>query len=381
MKITVIHNHPIHYKHLLFQAMKREQRLDFDVLFMASQSSIRHEKIPLSDDLYRAHICYDGAYEAAPRFRRAVWTWSRLNALKPDTLLISGYYAIECWSAWLWGRLHRVPAFMWFESNEFDYPRQWLKELPKRLFLKGCRGAHVYGHSNKAYLVKLGMTPRNIVIKRAVGDIAKFDTSPAQKQYRKDNLTRLIYVGRLAPEKNLPFLLRAFAAAFRAGADSLRLIIAGTGPDEAALKQLAASLGVGAAVDFRGYTPQKDLAKVYREADFNVLPSLREPWGLVGLEGMLCRVPGIISTQCGCEGDLVNPDTGWSFSPRNESELVSILEALPAVTTERLRVMGDAAHDLAILYSPENCAAIIADSIRNAKNVDRKQPANFEYAR
>jgi len=381
MKIAVIHNHPIHYKHLLFQSMKRDQGLDFDVLFMASQSSIRHEKISLSDDLYRSHICYDGPYEAAPGARRASWTWQKLDAIQPNFLLISGYYAVECWSAWLWGYLHRVPAVMWFESNEFDYPRYWFRELPKRMFLKGCQGAHVYGRSNKDYLVRLGLPAESILIKRAVADISKFDTQAHQKHYRKDDLTRLAYVGRLAPEKNLPVLLNAFATAFRAGATSLRLIVAGTGPDEAALKKLATGLGIGAQVEFRGYTPQNDLAAVYREADVHVLPSLREPWGLVALEAMLCRLPVIVSTQCGCAADLVSPETGWSFSPSSEKGLAAILGNLPSIPTARLRAMGDAAHDLAVLYSPENCASLVADSIRGAANAGRARHADFEYAR
>jgi glycosyltransferase involved in cell wall biosynthesis len=377
LKAAVIHNHPIHYKHLLFQEMKKQQ-LDFVVLFQASQSSIRHEKLPLSDDLYRYRIAYDGPYETAPATLRAHWTWSELQKLKPDFLLISGYYAIECWVGLLWGALRGVPRIMWYESNEFDYKRHWYKEIFKRIFLKGCCSAHVYGRSNKAYLVKLGMPSEKISIKRAVVDIEKFDTAAGSKGYRKDGLTRIISVGRMAPEKNIPVLLKAFAKAADAQAaatgqqSTLRLIIAGTGPDEAAVKKLANDLGIGSLVEFKGYTPQKELGALYREADFFVLPSTREPWGLVALEAMLCRLPALISTQCGCAADVVTPNTGWTFSPWNENELAVIFEELPAIPVERIKEMGDAAHDLAKLYSAEDCATLVAQSLRRALGTSKE---------
>src|SRR5579863_922059 len=122
MKVTVVHNHPIHYKHLLFTELKKAG-LDFDVLFQAGQSSIRHEQIILSDHLYRSHVGYPGPYEAAPMLTRAWFTWKKMMRLRPDVSVISGYYAIECWVAWLWARFHRRPIVLWYESNEFDYPR------------------------------------------------------------------------------------------------------------------------------------------------------------------------------------------------------------------------------------------------------------------
>ena len=50
MTVAIIHNHPIHYKHLLFIEMARK-RLNVEVVFQARESLIRHEHIPLSPDL------------------------------------------------------------------------------------------------------------------------------------------------------------------------------------------------------------------------------------------------------------------------------------------------------------------------------------------
>src|SRR5580698_7663260 len=167
MKAAIVHNIPIHYKHLLFEALKREG-LDFDVLFIASGSTVRHEIIPLSQDIYRHRIGYEGPYEDAPGLHSARWTWASLREIRPTVIVVGSYNAPECWGAWLWAFVHRVPIVMWYTGNEFDYPLHWPKELLKRVFLAGCAGVHVYGLSNRAYMLKLGVRSEDILIKRTV---------------------------------------------------------------------------------------------------------------------------------------------------------------------------------------------------------------------
>lgn len=362
MKVTIVHNHPIHYKHLLFTELKKAG-LDFDVLFQGGQSSIRHEHIELSDQLYRSHIAVPGPYEASPLLTRAWFTWKKMMELRPDVSVISGYYAVECWMAWIWARLHRRPIVLWYESNEFDYPRHWPLELLKKLFVKGCNRAHVYGRTNRAYLVKLGMPFERIDIKRAVVDVDRFSVIEQKPLRKASRPLQLLYVGRLAPEKNLHFLIRAFAGCVEATKADVRLVLAGSGPAEASLRAQAYALNVGDLVDFKGYTPQKNLRAIYQGSDAFILPSTREPWGLVALEAMLARLPVLISTQCGCAEDVVTEETGWTFSPWNEEALARLLIQLTGASPEHLQRMGQSAHSLAEQYSAANCAAIIVKSL------------------
>ena len=379
-QVAVVHNHPIHYKHLLFQKMK-QAGLDFQVLFLASQSSIRHEKIPLSSEAYRFQIGYQGMYESAPAFARARFIWSSLCEIKPALVAISGYYAMECWVAWLWAIVMKRPAILWFESNEFDYPRTFLKETLKRLFLSKCYGAHVYGTSNKNYLAKLGMAPERIYIKQAVADVELFSTPARAKTYSQGTMKHLMYVGRLAPEKNVGMLLRSLSEALKERKTaSLKLTLLGTGPLEEELRRQCVTLGIDQIVDFRGYCPQKDLGSMLRTADVLVVPSTREPWGLVVLEGMLCRVPVLVSTQCGCAADVVTKDTGWTFSPWNDSELKNLLLKLPDILPEELMRMGNAAHDLAARYTAHECARRVIASIRECMDMTSGSVHPLDYA-
>jgi glycosyltransferase involved in cell wall biosynthesis len=222
----------------------------------------------------------------------------------------------------------------------------------------------VYGRTNRAYLIKLGMPFESIDIKRAVVDVGRFARSQPRPPRNHGRPLQLLYVGRLAPEKNLHFLLRAFAEYVRKpAAPEMRLVLAGSGPSETSLREDAAALKIASLVEFKGYTPQKKLGELYQNADAFILPSTREPWGLVALEAMLARIPVLISTQCGCAADVVNDETGWTFSPWNEEALTSLLADLSASSPERLQQMGEAAYSLAQEYSAANCAAVIVKSL------------------
>ena len=362
-RCVIIHNHPIHYKHLLFQALAKAG-MDFEVLFTGAFSSQRLER-PLPENReYRYRVGFEGSYESAPAGVAARFVWRSLDRLRPDALIISGYYDVAAWTGWIWARLHGVKRILWAESNEFDRPRHFIRELPKRLFVRNCDLAHVYGTSNAAYLRKLGMPKNCIYIKRAVADTSRF-VNHKEIEPRAPGPVQLLYVGRFATEKNLEFLLRALGDLKQDRSNpALVLSLVGYGPLEGELQTLTRNLGLENLVRFRGKALQAQLPEIYQSADAFILPSTYEPWGLVANEAMLCCLPVLLSTQCGCTADLIRQDTGWSFSPLDRSGLTGLLEVLVATPREQLRRMGNTARKLAAEYSPENCAGIVSTTIR-----------------
>ncbi len=126
------------------------------------------------------------------------------------------------------------------------------------------------------------------------------------------------YVGRLVPEKGVDVLLAALAALKAKGVPGWRLDILGGGPQEAALRDQAAALGLREQVTFGGQLPSTQMAAFYRQLDILVLPSLTRPnwkeqFGRVLVEAMACgavpvgsdsgAIPGVIG-----DGGLIVPE-------------------------------------------------------------------------
>lgn len=132
----------------------------------------------------------------------------------------------------------------------------------------------------------------------------------------KEQVT-LLYVGRLAQEKGLEYLLRAVAELKAARRERFQLLLVGEGPLKEELETLADKLGVAELVEFLGFKPYKELGELYEKADILVLPSLSEGIPKVLLEAMAKNLP-IIATEVGGIPDVVHDEqTGLLVRPRD----------------------------------------------------------------
>jgi len=365
MRITVIHNHPIHYKHLLFTTIAG-LGAEVDVVFAARSSNLRTASLQPSGEDYKSHFLWDGSFQSLPQIRTALQAVKEVGQCRPDVVIISGYSDLYSWSVLAWAKLHHKPVVLWFESNLFDHSRHLAKEWIKKVFVRGCDVGHVYGKSNLAYLENLGMTPSAIIEKRATVDMGIFSKRRAEFH---SEFRRFVYVGRFSPEKNLPRLLDAF----RIVRDKSRaeLVLVGYGPDEALLKHKTRELGLSQSVVFAGSKTQNEVSITLAESDCLVLPSLSEPWGLVANEALCTGLPIIVSDRCGCALDLATGETGWTFKAEDTAELAERMQEVCALSLKRLNEMGEAAVTIAAEYAPEACAKRILASLQEL--VDRRR--------
>jgi len=357
MRIALLHNHPIHYMHLLFAAIAN-QGACLDVIFAASSSNQRTTSMLRTGETYRSHFLSEGCFESLPQFSSALQAVRVVERCRPDIVIISGYSYLPTWSVLAWAKCHRKPVVLWFETNQFDQARSLAKEMIKRMFVGACDAAHVYGSSNREYLEFLGMKPAAIIEKRATVDSALFlKRSPAfHSEFR-----RFIFVGRFSPEKNVPRLLDAFQIVRRKSPAELVLI--GYGPDEHLLRQQARNLGLDESVVFAGAMTQDGVSQALADSDCLVLPSLSEPWGLVANEALCSGIPIIVSNQCGCARDLITEDSGWIVDPRDPEHMAEAMHKVCMLSVERLQEMGQAALKIAGEYTPEASAKRIMTSL------------------
>ena len=137
----------------------------------------------------------------------------------------------------------------------------------------------------------------------------------------------LLFVGRVAFEKNIDFLLRALERAVAAIPDLL-LVIAGEGPALASLKKLAAQLSLRKNTLFVGYLDRRGaLLDCYRAADAFVFASRTETQGLVLLEAMALGLP-VISTAVMGTRDIVGPKRGALVPEDNEADFAEHIVSL-----------------------------------------------------
>jgi len=122
------------------------------------------------------------------------------------------------------------------------------------------------------------------------------------------------HVGHLRPEKNQELLIEAFARS--AARTTARLRIYGEGPQEAALRQLAAARGVADTVEFWGVVA--DTAPVYQAMDVFALSSSTEQMPLTVLEAMASGLP-IVSTDVGDVRAMIATSNDSLIVPRDDA--------------------------------------------------------------
>ena len=169
-----------------------------------------------------------------------------------------------------------------------------------------------------------------------------------------------LYVGRFAPEKNLAFLLDAFAGACRVSAfDGWSLVLVGSGRLKGELRARAAPLGER--VRWIPFQQIDQLPAYYGLAEGLILPSLMEPWGLVVNEAMAAGLPVVVSRQCGCASDLVFPGVNGAIV--DEKDVAGLTETLVALSRDEARRQryGERSARLVEAFSLETWAAALSD--------------------
>lgn len=231
-------------------------------------------------------------------------------------------------------RLIGCRVYLVYDSKFDDRPRSAWFELAKAIALSSYSGAIVASPRSREYLRFLGFRKRPILggsngvslaRLRAEADAGRAGGAPADFAARD-----FVFVGRLAEEKNLPFLLEGFARfAAENPASTRRLKLIGSGPCEAGLRAQAAHLGVADRVDFAGFMEGPPLAAALADALALVLVSRREPWGFVINEAAALGVPAVASEMPGARDVLVrNLVTGFTVPAGATDSLAAALARL-----------------------------------------------------
>lgn len=159
-------------------------------------------------------------------------------------------------------------------------------------------------------------------------------------------------MGRLAYEKNfsaLPELARRFAG--------MVFVVAGSGPEDRALKELAARLGVAARVIFAGAV--RDRPEFYHALDVFILPSLHEGLPMALLEAMASGVPVLASRLEGIAAAVEENGEGLLAAAGNVEELSEKLSRLAENPALRVELAAAARTKAIERYSAARTARLV----------------------
>jgi glycosyltransferase involved in cell wall biosynthesis len=277
---------------------------------------------------------YEGLRFGLPARSALVRAWTRQ---RPDLVHVATEGPLG-WTAVSAAVKLRLPVSSDFHTN-FDhysahYGVGWLRQ-PVAAYLRRFhnRTAATYVPTREMAQTLLGQGYRRVeVIARGV-DTALFAPARRSAALRRDwgvgeTGLAVVGVGRLAPEKNLPLLLRAFDA-IRARRPDARLVLVGDGPQrEAIAREHPHAILAG----MRG---GEDLAAHYASADLFLFPSLSETFGNVTLEAMASGLCVIAYDYAAAAEVIRDVDNGFAV-PRGD-EAAFIERAQRAAEDDALR--------------------------------------------
>ncbi len=171
--------------------------------------------------------------------------------------------------------------------------------LLRRAILKNTGFAAISAEIERQWL-DLGVGERRMVRMASGVDTQQFHPGRSSVEAELLPRPRVMFTGRLHPQKNLPLLLSAWTEIVRSSPANLILI--GPGPDRRQLTELAGSMGIADRVQFVGAVDNP--ADYLRAADVFVLPSVAEGMSNSLLEAMATALPCVVS-GIGGNTDLV----------------------------------------------------------------------------
>lgn len=272
-----------------------------------------------------------------------------------------------------WARRHGLPCVETYHTLFEEYfhhylpflPKSWLAAAARMISRKECDGVtaviapssamkqalQAYGVSSPIHVIPTGLR---------LADFAQCD-GPAFRVRHNIAPDRpvMAYVGRVAFEKNLDFLLGVTDEVRRILPDVL-LVIAGEGPARMSLERAAAKRGLADHVRFVGYLERKtELPACYCAADVFVFASKTETQGLVLLEAMALGVPVVGLAEMGTK-DVLKDGQGCRIAPDDVVGFARVLAPLLADRTAA-RDLGEAGKAYAAGWSEARMAdAILA---------------------
>jgi glycosyltransferase involved in cell wall biosynthesis len=262
----------------------------------------------------------------------------------------------------------RIPCVETYHTFFEEYLYHYIPFMPKGLMRMAARrfsrhqgnsldGMVVPSHPMFNVLRDYGVTSPAEVIPTGLqlGSFTPGDRASFRDRYGiAQDRPMLLFVGRVAHEKNIGFLLKVLAHVRREIPDAL-FVIAGEGPARDTLEQETEKLGLTGNVMFIGYLDRHtELNDCYRAADIFVFSSRTETQGLVLLEAMAQEVPVVAIAEMGTRDVLCEGEGVWIATEQVEDFADKVVRLLG--DSNARAILGEAGREYALKWSASSMA-------------------------
>ncbi|TEB14882.1 GDP-mannose-dependent alpha-mannosyltransferase [Pelotomaculum sp. FP] len=278
-----------------------------------------------------------------------------LNRFKPDLIHDSTQFSIGLCGL-LYARKNSIPITTVYHTNFSDYLAYYRLRLIDRVMWRYFTWFHNQCDINfcpslytRDELLQRGMKNLELWVRGVDTDFfsPKYKGILSVPYYHIHGKTILLYVGRVAAEKNIGVLMHAMEIINAKFHNKVHLFIVGDGP---MLKQIERCMPGN--VTCTGFLTGLKLAKMYANADIFVFPSTSETFGNVVLEAMSSGIPVVGAFSGGVQDSLIDGENGISCTPGDPASLADGVIRLLR-NREQLKMLGKQARAHALEMSLE----------------------------
>jgi glycosyltransferase involved in cell wall biosynthesis len=254
----------------------------------------------------------------------------------------------------------------------FPGPDKFKENIAKKISRDFCNKADQVvtpSKSMKELLLEYGVTKSIEVIPTGT-NIADFESPYSRDELRKDwqippDRKVLLYVARVAREKNLDFLFESVKLLLSKRND-FQLLIVGGGPQLNYFKDLAKKLNINDHTTFTGMQKKPGVNRFFGAGDIFVFPSFTETQGIVVTEAMAAGVPPVAINKMG-PSDIIKNGLDGYLTDLNINQFTDKIEYLLSHDDIRVK-MGNQAKLDSKAFSTESCGKLMESLYEKVSN-------------
>ena len=340
-KLVFITSHPIQYQVPIFKKIAKFNK-NFSVIF---ENKVKKNVI-INDQGFNKKIKWGNSLVKGYKFShfrkktdliiniKNLYMYLKKNNI--EYVILSGWNSSFYKLAFIISKILKIKIVLRCENNFYEdsFFKKNLKRIIFRFFFNLIHKFIAISKKNEEMYLECNVSKNKIINANYFVDNNFFSKKfinfkkrkIMRKKYKSNGQKIFLFVGKLISRKGLDVLFNSIRLLKEKNLKKkILFLIVGSGTEERKYKQMKINYNLSNIL-FTNFKNQKELLYFYDLADFLILPSYYETWGLVANESLEMGTPCIVSNGCGCANDMVKDNiNGFSFNKGNHIELANLI--------------------------------------------------------